>query len=1728
MNSYMSRKTISQTPSRLSLESPVLEYNNNLANSGSSLSLTMLQVNKEYHNQSRTSLASIFEDLAIIRRSFLKRGSDMCQRAWIERVFCKRECIRFIPSSRDHSKCCCGREEDRHVALTREIAADYTEERWHPLRHTEVKPTDAYGTIEFQGAPHPSKAQYVRLSSFDSKVEHILELLQKFWGLDLPKLLITVHGGILNFDLQPKLKRVFRKGLLKAAKTTGAWIVTGGTNTGVTRHVGDAISDLTTKAKNKVVAIGIASWGIVENKELLIGSDKIVPYHCVSSPKTNCAVLNSNHSYFLLIDNGTVGKYGGEILLRKKLEKYISQQKICINSGVKGRGVPVICVVLEGGANTIRSVLEYVTDSPPIPVVVCDGSGRAADLLAFTHKYTSDDGIMLEGIRDQLIVTIQKTFQYTQMQAEKLFIELMLCVKKKELITVFRLGEADMDLAILTALLKAVISYPSKDSGASAPDQLSLTLTWDRVDIARSHIFVYGQNWPEGSLEQAMMDALINDRVDFVKLLLENGVSMRTFLTIPRLEELYNTRHGPTNTLRYLIRDVKKNVASSYRCTLPDIGLVLQHLMGGGFVSSYLKKSFRQKYNALKKNVDFTAQGASLGNVVTSVPTLVNTKSVEELFSYPFHDLMVWAVLMKRQKMALFMWQHGEEAMAKALLACKLYKAMAHEADQDDLEVDISDELRKFAEEFQTLALELLEHCYKVDDDYTQQLLTYELKNFSDQTCLSLAVAANHREFVAHTCCQMLLNDMWMGGLRMRKNTALRVILGIFLPPYILLLEFKSKEELLLMPQTMEEHLDDMEEEASENDRVSISSFDEAENEYGEDIDNNSIGSTTVPAPPPTAINKDVDVLSNALHPITFPDKPLKKKSPLKPGKKLYEFYNAPITKFWAHTISYMTFLFCFTYIVLLRTLPVPRWQEYYVIAYIGTLALEKMRMVIAAEPVQLLMKLRVYLANIWNIWDTCAILFFSLGVCLRFNKDTLQASRLVYIVDVVLWYIRILEVLSVNKYLGPYLKIICKLLRDMSYFIIILFIVLISFGIVRQAVHYQHEDPSWHIARNVFFYPYWMIYGELFAEEIDPCTNPDMECSYGAWVAPALMCVYLLVANILLVNLLIARFNATFIRNNANSREIWKFQRYQLIIVYELRPLLPPPLILLSHLFLTLKFIKRRCQGKRDYFDNGLKLFLSHEDTEKLHAFEEENVEDYFREKDSKFQSSTDERIRVISDRVDSITTRMEDMYTKENAIKLSHQTIDYRLSRLEEIAAQMGDSLAVIEEVITTERHPVFSDADTNIDYTSDESLQPTEDNSSPKTTYPQKDQLAAPSLFRPSLSKRGSVSNRMGRLSDHRPSLLSKRSPSIGLKRSWSLCSRSPKFANTSPLQMKRPSLFQFHDAMQKASLQNYDTDCTGEPSSNLNMSKLQKRRNVTANLHVNLRPEEIQEDCFNSNNSPPNLSPTTCNASSVKFNEALPEKSVYSTAPIESDTRTATLVPGKTMTLDLLKPKDTQFNRDAESQSGAIIGHTPVSPLDTPNSPSSGVAFGSFSVYEKYQAGTSAGQMPSLLTSLNPEYTTITDDIDTSYLMDTSSPATSSIFFSDQDEKYFWNSEEKALKQAEEVEHHRMERVIRNRLRQISLDDTDGISDIAKIVVSEMEGNQKHTPPDAVVDVDEEDITLVNRPACIPQVTVENKDFKSSSVDRSLKNIEIKVIRASIDRGGSCDSDRDPQC
>uniref|UniRef100_A0A8D8RTN9 Transient receptor potential cation channel trpm n=1 Tax=Cacopsylla melanoneura TaxID=428564 RepID=A0A8D8RTN9_9HEMI len=1236
-------------------------------------------------------------------------------RSWIEATFQKRECIKFIPSSQDEHRCCCGLSLTFHcgTGITNPSSVDTSasqHEVWSASLHTGPSNTDAYGTIEFQGGPHPSKAQYVRLS-YDTRPENILQLFTREWSLELPKLLITVQGGKANFELQPKLKKVLRKGLLKAAKTTGAWVFTGGTNTGVTRQVGDALLMERSQRSGRVVSIGIAPWGIVENNHELIGHNKDVPYHSISSPRSKFAVLNNRHAYFLLVDNGTAGKYGAEVVLRRKLEKYISNQKLHPGTHCS---TPVVCLVIEGGTNTIRAVLEYVTDTPPVPVVVCDGSGRAADLLAFTHKYASEDGeqTVLENMKDYLINTIQRTFEVGQEQAECLYVELLECTRKKNLITVFRISDRtggegnaqELDQTILTALFKSQHLSPS--------EQLSLALTWNRVDIARSEIFVYGQEWPVGALDEAMMQALEHDRIDFVKLLLENGVSMRKFLTIPRLEELYNTKQGPSNTMGFILRDVRPHIPRGYMYTLHDIGLVINKLMGGAYRAPYTRRKFRLIYaKVMKKSPNFHRNSASFikyyGNTNLTLSLLAGTMPTSEnmhMFEYPFNELLIWAVLTKRQEMALLMWQHGEEALAKSLVGCKLYKAMAHEAAEDDLETEIFEELRSYGKVFEDIALELLDFCYRQDDDQTQQLLTCELQNWSGQTCLSLAVAANHRPLLAHPCSQIILADLWMGGLRTRKHTNVKVIMGLLCPFYIARLEFKSKEELQLMPQTEEEHLYGLEDD-NDNDSVENgTTHNPAHRNTDADVEESHTLRETVVTengkviPEPTG-SIDSDSVSQ-FYPLPrdfFVD--IKQNRPLRLKRKLYEFYTAPITKFYAHSIAYLIFLVTFSYVVLVKMETTPSTQELYVIFYIATMGCEKVREIISSEPVAISHKFSVWAWNMWNPCDAAAIIFFMIGLSLRIKPSSMPVGRVIFCVDIIYWYLRILNIVGVNKYLGPLVTMMGKMVKNMIYFVVLLLVVLMSFGVCRQSILFPDSEPSWSLAREVFFQPYFMLYGEVFANKIYPpdCTdNPvnddEAKCVSGRWVPPLVMSMYLLVSNILLVNLLIAVFNNIFMEINAISHQVWMFQRFTVVMEYEQKPALPPPFIIFSHILLFVKYLRRKCEGVRETYDNGLKLFLDKEDLERLYDFEEECVEGYFREKETKLAMSTDERIRNTTERVENINQKVEDINQKENSQNSSIQALEFRLRKLEDLSEQTLSTLSVIHRFMATHSNASF----------------------------------------------------------------------------------------------------------------------------------------------------------------------------------------------------------------------------------------------------------------------------------------------------------------------------------------------------------------------------------------------------------------------------------------------------
>ncbi|XP_077173771.1 LOW QUALITY PROTEIN: transient receptor potential cation channel subfamily M member 7 [Paroedura picta] len=1267
----------------------------------------------------------------------------MSQKSWIENTFTKRACVYIIPSSKDPHRClpgcqicqqlvrcCCGRLVRQHACFTASLAMKYSDvklgenfhqeiEEWSVEKHTEQSPTDAYGVINFQGGSHSYRAKYVRLS-YDTKPEVILQLMLKEWQMELPKLVISVHGGMQKFELHPRIKQLLGKGLIKAALTTGAWIITGGVNTGVAKHVGDALKEHASRSSRKICTIGIASWGVIENRNDLVGRDVVAPYQTLLNPLSKLNVLNNLHSHFILVDDGTVGKYGAEVKLRRELEKTINLQRIHARIG---QGVPVVALIFEGGPNVILTVLEYLQESPPVPVVVCEGTGRAADILAYVHKQSEEGGSIPDGAESEIISTIKKTFNFGQSEAVHLFQTLLECMKKKELITVFHIGSdehQDIDVAILTALLKG--------TNASAFDQLVLTLAWDRVDVAKNHVFVYGQQWLVGSLEQAMLDALVMDRVAFVKLLIENGVSMHKFLTIPRLEELYNTKQGPTNpALFYLVRDVKQgNLPPGYKLTLIDVGLVIEYLMGGTYRCTYTRKRFRAVYNSLSSSNRRSGRNTSsstpqlrknhepFGNradkkekmrhnhfiktaqpykpKVDTVPEEGKKKKTKEdivdiddpetrRFPYPLNELLLWAVLMKRQKMALFFWQHGEESMAKALVACKLYRSMAYEAKQSDLVDDTSEELKQYCDEFGQLAVELLEQSFRQDETMAMKLLTYELKNWSNSTCLKLAVSSRLRPFVAHTCTQMLLSDMWMGRLNMRKNSWYKVILSILVPPAILMLEYKTKAEMSHIPQSQDAHQMTMED--SENNFQNIS----------EEI--------------PMEVFKEVKVLDSneGKHDMETAIKP--KKLPV--TRKFYAFYHAPIVKFWFNTLAYIGFLMLYTFVVLVKMEELPSIQEWIVIAYIFTLGIEKIREIFMSEAGKVGQKIKVWFNDYFNVSDTIAVLTFFIGFALRFgakgnfNENTYSvnrvfvAGRLTYCLNIIFWYVRLLDFLAVNQQAGPYVMMIGKMVANMFYIVVIMAVVLLSFGVPRKAILYPNEESSWVLAKDIVFQPYWMIFGEVYAYEIDVCANnsdPSVKhlCVMGSWLTPFLQSVYLFVQYIIMVNLLIAFFNNVYLQVKAISNIVWKYQRYHFIMAYHEKPVLPPPLIILSHMAsLFCCICKRR---KTDKTSDGPKLFLTEEDQKKLHDFEELCVEMYFNEKDDKFHSGSEERMRVTSERVEQMCIQIKEVGDRVNYIKRSLHSLDTQIGHLQDLSALTVDTLKTLTAQKASEASKVHNE--------------------------------------------------------------------------------------------------------------------------------------------------------------------------------------------------------------------------------------------------------------------------------------------------------------------------------------------------------------------------------------------------------------------------------------------------
>lgn len=260
------------------------------------------------------------------------------------------------------------------------------------------------GSILFNNAISPKESPYLTLpidfypeirhkSEIRNKSESLMVLLRELWGLEPPSSAIFVTGGadlsgLAAADLEAKemLQSLLTRAIVRVAREKKAWVISGGTDTGVMRMLGESVRAY----GGDCVAIGIAPLACLANaKEFRLSSGHEVTVRvplqrgglvAAEDPRDTPVRLERNHTHFLIVQSQSKdpeGEFGSESCFQNGfMEDVLSSQ-----SG-RSRG---LLVLANGGVNSISMLERRLADKGDC--VVIHGTGRAADDLYALHDF---------------------------------------------------------------------------------------------------------------------------------------------------------------------------------------------------------------------------------------------------------------------------------------------------------------------------------------------------------------------------------------------------------------------------------------------------------------------------------------------------------------------------------------------------------------------------------------------------------------------------------------------------------------------------------------------------------------------------------------------------------------------------------------------------------------------------------------------------------------------------------------------------------------------------------------------------------------------------------------------------------------------------------------------------------------------------------------------------------------------------------------------------------------------------------------------------------------------------------------------------------------------------------------------------------------------------------------------------------------------------------------------
>ncbi|XP_070540273.1 transient receptor potential cation channel subfamily M member-like 2 [Ptychodera flava] len=364
---------------------------------------------------------------------------------------------------------------------------------------------------------------------------------------------------------------------------------------------------------------------------------------------------------------------------------------------------------------------------------------------------------------------------------------------------------------------------------------------------------------------------------------------------------------------------------------------------------------------------------------------------------------------------------------------------------------------------------------------------------------------------------------------------------------------------------------------------------------------------------------------------------------------KLAAFYDTPMTKFVFNWITWLAFVILFSHVsIYLRRLPFTI-ADYILHGWLAVLLIDGFWQMLVPPDDRRSIKRTIlnYRKSVWNWFDMTALTCAAVAFGLRFydNATAFEMVKVLYACSCCLFWLRVLRSYIFHQYLGPFIIMIRGMLKEMYWFLWVLVVFIVGFGVAINIILSVERSPNVDILRDIFYFPYFQLYGELFLDAMNTTNDKQIPDTVSSVAFSMFLAVYLIIGNLLLLNILIAIFSGVYQRIEANSRREWRHKRYFLVREYQEKPSLPAPFSICIYIYRIIKYCFSKCQ-KQGVNNDILYLHGTNVDDERrnLNELELKCLDSYKRRQQQKEQPSLETKLSQLEKRLKHMERILED----------------------------------------------------------------------------------------------------------------------------------------------------------------------------------------------------------------------------------------------------------------------------------------------------------------------------------------------------------------------------------------------------------------------------------------------------------------------------------------------------